>query len=126
MSLSDSDVTNFDPIIPTDNMSIWTMLLIYDQVVRVSLDGQGIEPDLAEKWEATPDGKSYTFHLRAAKFHDGTPLTSKDVKYCLDRAVEDKDSQWGFIFTAVDNIAAPTTRPSSPRSRVPGCRTFRT
>src|SRR6478609_2773499 len=33
MSLADDDVQNFDPIIPTDNMSIWTMLLIYDTLI---------------------------------------------------------------------------------------------
>jgi peptide/nickel transport system substrate-binding protein len=102
MSLSDSDATNFDPIIPTDNMSIWTMLLFYDQVLRVGPDGQSIEPCLAEKWEASADGLSYTFHLRDAKFHDGSTVTADDIKYCLDRVVLDELSQWAWIFTAVD------------------------
>ena len=39
MSLADDDVSTFDPIIPFDNMAIWTMLLIYDQVIRVGPDG---------------------------------------------------------------------------------------
>lgn len=45
-----------------------------------------IDPDLAEKWEVSPDGKTYTFHLvKGVVFHDGTPFTSADAKYSLDR-----------------------------------------
>ena len=46
------------------------------------------EPELAESWELAPDGKSVTFKLRPdATFHDGTPVTAKDVKWSFDRAV---------------------------------------
>ncbi len=44
-----------------------------------------IIPDLAEKWEVSPDGKQVTFHLRqAVKFSNGTPMTAKDVKFSFD------------------------------------------
>jgi len=53
-----------------------------------SYDYTKFEPELAESWEIAPDGKSVTFHLRKdAKFHDGTPVTAKDVKWSFDRAV---------------------------------------
>ncbi|MBI2907553.1 MAG: ABC transporter substrate-binding protein [Chloroflexi bacterium] len=43
-------------------------------------------PELAEKWEVSPDGTSYTFKFpRGIKWHDGTPFTVEDVKYSLDR-----------------------------------------
>ncbi|MFC1869856.1 ABC transporter substrate-binding protein [Chloroflexota bacterium] len=43
-------------------------------------------PDLAEKWELSPDGKAYTFFLRhGVKFHDGHPFTAVDAKYSLDK-----------------------------------------
>ena len=64
MSLADSDVTSFDPIVPFDNMSIWTMLHMYDQLVRVGKDGRSVEPDAADSWKVTPDGKTWTFHIR--------------------------------------------------------------
>jgi peptide/nickel transport system substrate-binding protein len=39
-------------------------------------------PDLAERWEVSPDGRAYTFYLaREAVFHDGAPVTSEDVRF---------------------------------------------
>ena len=47
-----------------------------------------LKPELAESWTIAPDGMSVTFKLRKdAKFHDGTPVTAKDVKWSFDRAV---------------------------------------
>ncbi|MGI9165583.1 MAG: ABC transporter substrate-binding protein [Pyrinomonadaceae bacterium] len=43
-------------------------------------------PDLAERWEISPDGKTYTFHLASeAVFHDGVPVTSEDVKFTFEQ-----------------------------------------
>jgi len=45
-----------------------------------------VAPDLAERWTASPDGKSYTFSLRkGVKWHDGQPFTAADVKASFDR-----------------------------------------
>ena len=47
-----------------------------------------LKPELAESWQVAPDGMSVTLKLRRdAKFHDGTPVTAKDVKWSFDRAV---------------------------------------
>ena len=47
-----------------------------------------LEPELAESWQVASDGMSATFKLRRdAKFHDGTPVTAKDVKWSFDRMV---------------------------------------
>ncbi|MFS8531198.1 ABC transporter substrate-binding protein [Sphaerobacter thermophilus] len=110
MSLADRDVTSFDPIIPTDNMSIWTMVLIYDQLVRNAPDGQSVEPGLAETWEVSDDGLTYTFNLREATFHDGSPVTAEDAVYSLLRAVQEEDSQWGWIYQGVDTVEATDER----------------
>ncbi|MFH1485799.1 MAG: ABC transporter substrate-binding protein [Chloroflexota bacterium] len=46
-------------------------------------------PDLAERWEASPDGLTYTFYLRkGTKFHDGTTVTAEDARFSLDRVRE--------------------------------------
>src|SRR5436190_2835067 len=45
-----------------------------------------LKPDVAESWSVSPDALTYTFKIRAGVvFHDGTPLTSKDVKATFDR-----------------------------------------
>ena len=55
---------------------------------RVAYDRNKLEPELAESWQMAPDGNSVTFKLRKnARFHDGTPVTAKDVKWSFDRAV---------------------------------------
>ena len=60
---------------------------MYDTLIRRHpKDGQTIIPDLAWKWDISPDGKRYTFYLRkGVKFHDGGDLTSEDVKATYDR-----------------------------------------
>lgn len=46
-----------------------------------------LTPDLAERWDVSPDGTVYTFHLRQnAKFHDGRAVTAQDVVYSWERA----------------------------------------
>jgi peptide/nickel transport system substrate-binding protein len=55
---------------------------------RAAYDIDKLEPELAESWKIAADGQSVTFKLRKnAKFHDGTPVTAKDVKWSFDRAV---------------------------------------
>jgi oligopeptide transport system substrate-binding protein len=54
----------------------------------VSFDPQlNLTPDLAESWDVSADGMTYTFHLRQnAKFHDGRSVTAHDFVYSLERA----------------------------------------
>lgn len=61
---------------------------MYDPLIRWNpIDGlQTIVGVLAERWETTPDGKTYTFHLReGVKFHDGSPFSSADVVATFNR-----------------------------------------
>ena len=62
---------------------------VYEGLVRTDPTGK-ILPQLAERFELSPDGKVYTFHLRPARFHDGTPFTADDVKFSYDRAMDPK------------------------------------
>jgi len=46
-------------------------------------------PDMAASWEVSPDGRTYTFHLRAnLHFSDGAPITAQDFAYSIDRALD--------------------------------------
>ncbi len=59
---------------------------IFEGLTRINMDGS-VTPLLAESWETTPDGKAYTFKLRAGvKFADGSPLDAETVKFSFDRA----------------------------------------
>jgi peptide/nickel transport system substrate-binding protein len=61
---------------------------IYSALLRLKPDLTP-EGDLAEKWEITPDGKTYTFTLRPGlKFHNGRPLVAADIKYSLERLAD--------------------------------------
>jgi peptide/nickel transport system substrate-binding protein len=62
---------------------VYSGLLHYDPE-----DPSKIAGDLAERWTASSDGKTYTFHLRkGVKWHDGQPFTSADVKASFDRVL---------------------------------------
>jgi peptide/nickel transport system substrate-binding protein len=59
---------------------------VYDTLLTLGPDNKTIVPDLATKWEVSPDVTTFTFHLNPdAKFSDGTPVTSTDVKWSLER-----------------------------------------
>ncbi len=104
------DVKSFDGPMISDNNSIWTMLLIYDQLTRPTPDGLNVEPSLATGWEISADGKTYTFHLRhGVTFHDGSPMTAADVKFSVERAVNIKGSQWSFLFTGFKGMEVVDT-----------------
>ncbi len=61
---------------------------------------------LAESWEY--QGKRWIFHLRKkVRFHDGSPLTSKDVLFSIDRMINDRKSLQASNFAEVTGIEAP-------------------
>jgi peptide/nickel transport system substrate-binding protein len=57
---------------------------IHDALVKPMPAG-ALTPCLAESWSATADGLTYDFVLRAAKFHNGDPVTADDVKFSFER-----------------------------------------
>jgi peptide/nickel transport system substrate-binding protein len=99
-----ADIFTLDPYNTQDDPSIFTELTVYDRLVRLSADGKGIDPELAEKWEVAKDGMSADFTLRSGvKFSDGTPLTAEDVVFSMTRAIDQKSS-WGFLFSPVKSV----------------------
>ena len=72
--------------------AIATNLLLYDGLVLHDFQMK-IRPALAERWEVSADGLTWTFHLRkGVKFHCGAPLTAQDVKDHFDRWIDPKEA----------------------------------
>ena len=87
----ESSPLNLDPRVGLDGPSERIDELIFDALLRRD-DHFNLIPGLAERWEA-PDSLSYVFHLRrGVKFHDGRPLTSRDVKWTFDSLLRGKIS----------------------------------
>ena len=66
--------------------------LVFAGLVRADPSGS-LRPDLAERWEVSPDGRAYTFRLRGGlAWHDGAPLDARDVAFTI-RLVQAPDHQ---------------------------------
>jgi oligopeptide transport system substrate-binding protein len=60
---------------------------IFEGLTTYSPDGE-VVPGVAEKWEVSDDGKTYTFHLRDSKWSNGDPVTAEDFVYSWRRVVD--------------------------------------
>ncbi len=103
----ESSPTNLDPRVGIDAQSERIDNLIFDDLLSRG-DNLNVAPGLAERWEI-PDPLTYVFHLhQGVKFHDGRPLTSRDVKWTFDSLLQGKiRSTKAAVYRFVDRIDAP-------------------
>ncbi len=103
----ESSPTNLDPRVGIDAQSERIGELIFDSLVRRD-DHFELHPWLAESWEI-PDPLTYVFHLhKDVLFHNGQPLTSRDVKWTFDSLLSGKiRSSKVAAYSKVDRIEAP-------------------
>ena len=81
-----ADPPTLDPSLVTDTTSAGVVVEIFSGLVAFNSDLDLI-PDIAESWDVSSDGQSYTFYLRTdAKFHDGKPVTAQDFKWAIERS----------------------------------------
>jgi len=79
-----------DPALSTDVPTGRAVAYIFDGLTRFTPDAK-VVPGLAKSWEVTPDGITYTFHLRSGvKFHDGSLFTAKNVVSTFQRVLDPK------------------------------------
>ncbi|PID35231.1 MAG: ABC transporter substrate-binding protein, partial [Rhodobacterales bacterium] len=80
---------------------------IFEGLTRFGPDG-AVLPGLAERWEVSDDGRTYTFHLRqGVTFHDGTTMDADDVVFSLDRArAEDSTNAQKALFEGIESVTA--------------------
>ena len=82
--------TTFDPAMVQDGDTIDVLQQVFEGLVQWSPQNK-IVPCLAEKWEVSASGLTYTFHLRPnVKFQDGAPFTASDVLYSMRRCLDPK------------------------------------
>ncbi|MGA2763291.1 MAG: ABC transporter substrate-binding protein [Spirochaetia bacterium] len=94
-----------DPAIGNDYASSSSIVNLYDTLVFPNAKG-GVDPWLATSWNVSPDGRTYTFHLRrGVTFHDGAALKASDVVFSYDRF---KIIGRGFAYLVTPNIASVT------------------
>ena len=103
----ESSPTNLDPRVGIDAQSERIDSLIFDDLLSRG-DNLNVAPGLAERWEI-PDPLTYIFHLHhGVTFHDGRPLTSRDVKWTFDSLLSGKiRSTKAAAYRFVDHIDAP-------------------
>ena len=103
----ESSPANLDPRVGTDAQSERIGKLIFDSLVRRDTHFN-LQPELAESWEI-PDPLTYIFHLRhGVHFHNGQPLTSKDVKWTFDSLLTGTViSSKASSFLPVERVDAP-------------------
>ncbi len=88
LNLPGGEPPTLDPALTQDAISAAYIVEIFSGLVTLSQDLE-LAPDIAESWELSADGTTYTFHLRDdVEFHDGKPVTAHDFKYSIERACD--------------------------------------
>ena len=104
------EATNLDPHKVPAFTSHRVFELVYSTLTRLGPD-LSVQPDLAESWAIAPDGRQITLRLRAAKFHNGDPLTSADVRFTYERILNANTKAVArAFFTDVDRVEVPDPR----------------
>jgi peptide/nickel transport system substrate-binding protein len=84
-AVADFENDSLDPVMETTTGIRATKFLMWDSLLEIGPDGE-IAPGIAESWEMSPDGLTWTFKIRqGVTFHNGEALTADDVKFSLDR-----------------------------------------
>ena len=103
-----TEVASLDPHYATTGDTRAVMFNMFEGLVKAGPEG-GVVPAVASGYETSPDGLTYTFTLReGVTFHNGQPVTEKDVVYSLKRVAGSENGGTALIsaFSAVDSIEA--------------------
>jgi peptide/nickel transport system substrate-binding protein len=106
-----ADMGILDPHRSATTANLPIMDSIFNGLVRWkpgSVDLELIEPDLAERWESSADGKTWTFYLRkGVQFHHGFgEMTAEDVVFSLKKAANKETSIWFTGYAAFEKVEA--------------------
>ena len=84
-----SEPKTFDPLKVEDDASVTIRYLTGGVLLRVNRQTQALEPELAQSWKVSKDGKQITFKLRSGiLFSDGTPFSAEDVAHTVQQLMD--------------------------------------
>jgi peptide/nickel transport system substrate-binding protein len=84
-----SEPKTFDPLKVEDEASMTVRYLTGGVLVRLNRQTQTLEPELAQSWKVSKDGRQITFKLRSGiSFSDGTPFSAEDVAYTIQQLMD--------------------------------------
>jgi oligopeptide transport system substrate-binding protein len=96
--VQDADPATLDPAKAYTTNNINLARVLYRGLVDYGA-GADIVPAVARKWTISPDGKTYTFHLRDdVRFHSGRRVVAQDFSYALHRVMDPKTASDGYTF----------------------------
>lgn len=85
-----------NPMVSTRSTEQMIRGLMFESLLGVDLKGK-FQPNLASSWKISDDGKLYTFQLRkGVKFHDGSEMVARDVKFSMDYVMNPKNGAYGL------------------------------
>ncbi len=101
----ETPVESLDPQQATDGTSFEIIADYTDGLTQMDSDGQAV-PAIAESWETSDDGLSWTFHLRNdAKWSNGDPVTAADFVFAWQRAVDpDVASEYAYMLSDIGQV----------------------
>ncbi|HEY8294118.1 MAG TPA: ABC transporter substrate-binding protein [Micrococcaceae bacterium] len=107
------DIDSLNPFKAILATSTSVLALQYQNLVAYGPDNNEASPGMADRWETSPDGKVWTFHIPAdRKWSDGQPITAKDAEWTFNAIrTNDKLKQAnGALLTSVDSVVAKDTQ----------------
>ena len=100
----ETEVQSLDPQIATDGTSFEVIADYTDGLMQMDADGAAV-PAIAETYEISEDGKTYTFHLRDAKWSNGDAVTAADFVFGWQRAVDPANaSEYSYMLSDIGQV----------------------
>ena len=97
-----TNVMSLDTNLATDGDSFEVIADCIDGLMQMDKDGAAV-PALAESYDVSDDGLTYTFHLRDAKWNNGTPVTANDFVFAWRRIAKEA-GEYAYMLDEIGNI----------------------